>query len=200
MKKLNKIALSVMAVVAVGIGFSGCDKNKASSNNVDGKIALIRSEVDNALKGVKEEVFNDTVNAKIATARSDVSSIQKQIISKVFADNMIDKLMQPKAPNGESWGEWIMEVAGLDSGRWAVGKLGVYPIDIISTQTACYDDSKTPLIWINPRTGSMHFNPSKLALDSDKSKFCKGLRDSYKDAKTNGDKVVPLVSSSDSSW
>ena len=172
MKRLNKIALSVMVIVAVGIGFSGCDTiDRISSSKLDDKIAI---------------------------TRSDVSSIQKQIVAKVFADNI--DTMQPKAPNGESWGEWIMEVAGLDSARWAVGKLGVYPIDIISTQTACYDDSKTPLIWINPRTGSMHFNPSKLAVDSDKSKFCKGLRDSYKDAKTNGDKVVPLATSSDSSW
>lgn len=29
MKRLNKIALSVMAVVAVGIGFSGCDDGKS---------------------------------------------------------------------------------------------------------------------------------------------------------------------------
>ncbi len=38
MKKLNKIALSVMAVVAVGIGFSGCDiadESKAPSILID---------------------------------------------------------------------------------------------------------------------------------------------------------------------
>ena len=173
MKRLNKIALSVVVVVAVGIGFSGCDI-------------------------VKEKIFNETVDAKIATARSDIASAQKAIIAKVFADNI--DVRQPKAPNGESWGEWILEVAMLDSTRWAVSNLGVYPIDTISTKTACYDENKTPLIWINPRTGNMHFNPSKLAVDSDKSKFCKELRDRYKDAKTNGDKVVPLVSSSDSSW
>lgn len=163
MKKLNKIALSVVAVVAVGIGFSGCDTiDRISTSKLDGKIA---------------------------SARSDIASAQKAIVAKVFADNI--DTSQPKAPNGESWGEWIMEVAGLDGGRWAVSNLGVYPIDV-STKTACYDESKTPLLWLNPRTENMHFNPSKLAVDSDKSKFCKGLRDSYKDAKTNGDKVVKI--------
>lgn len=163
MKRLNKIALSVVAIVAVGIGFSGCD--------------------------TIDRISASRVEATIATARTDIASAQKAIISKVFADNI--DIMEPKAPNGESWGEWILEVAGLDSVRWAVSNLGVYPIDV-STKTACYDESKTPLLWLNPRTGNMHFNPSKLAVDSDKSKFCKGLKDSYKNTKANGDKIIDM--------
>lgn len=84
-----------------------------------------------------------------------------------------------------------MEIAMLDSTRWAVSDLGIYPIDE-STKIACYDESKMPLLWINPRTGKMHFNPSKLAVDNNKSKFCNGLKDSYKNAKANGDKIIDI--------
>ncbi len=54
MKKLHKIALSVMAVVAVGIGFSGCDDGKSplmemQSNPMFGNWLKIQSRDDDTI-------------------------------------------------------------------------------------------------------------------------------------------------------
>lgn len=81
MKRLNKIALSVMAVVVVGISFSGCDKDRVSSSNVGNKLVL---------------------GSKIALARNDVFVAQRAIEDRVFIyDISATQLMKPKAPNGE---------------------------------------------------------------------------------------------------
>ena len=134
----------------------------------------------------------DRTDAHIATARSDIASAQKAIVAKVFADNI--DATQSKAPNGVDWGEWIIEVAGLDSGRWqSFGTFGVVPIDNKENEL-CYDKSETPLLWINPRTGELHFNPSKLSDDYGNGGFCEQLRDSYRSSGGNGDKVVELGS------
>ena len=144
-------------------------------------------------------------DAQVATARSDMASAQKAIVAKVFADNI--NVNKPKAPNPNKsprnqtsadyreWGEWIMEVAGLDESRWKVFRFfGVVPIDS-KINKPCYDSSKTPLLWINPCDGTMHFNPSKLNDNYGKKKgFCEALRDSYVSDSGNGDKVVEIGS------
>lgn len=71
-------------------------------------------------------------DAQVATARSDMASAQKAVVAKVFADNI--DVSQAKAPNPNmavrdqntanfslTWGEWIIEIAGLDKGRWSTG-------------------------------------------------------------------------------
>lgn len=133
-------------------------------------------------------------DAQVATARSDIASAQKAIVAKVFADN-IDST-KSKAPNGESWGEWIMEVAGLDKNRWkSFGTNGVYPISP-QTNNACFNESELPLLWINPRGGYMHFNPNKLTDGSETIKdFCENLRYSYESSGGAGNKIVLLESS-----
>lgn len=81
----------------------------------------------------------DRTDAYVATARIDMASAQKAIVAKVFADNI--NVNNPKAPNPNKsfrnqtsadyreWGEWIMEVAGLDGSRWqSFGTFGVYPM------------------------------------------------------------------------
>lgn len=120
------------------------------------------------------------IESKVATARSNIASVQKAIVAKVFADNINTK--SPKAPKGESWGKWIIEVGGLDTDRWAVSSNGIYLKDC---------NNKTQLIWINHKMGSMHFNPSKLNGDNE---FCIALKESYTLGENNGDKIVPLVS------
>ena len=135
----------------------------------------------------------DRTDAQVATARSDIASAQKAMKAKVFADNI--NVNNPKAPNGVEWGEWIIEVAGLNRDRWqSFGALGVVPINDKENKL-CYNKSGTPLLWINPRTGELHFNPSKLSSNYGKKKgFCENLRDSYVSDNGNGDRVVELGS------
>lgn len=139
------------------------------------------------------------IGTQVATARSELASAQKAIVAKIFADNINTK--KPKAPHPNNpnqaieWGEWIMEVAKLDKKRWtALGTNGIYPV---VGKTICYDKSETPLLWIDTKTGTMQFNPSKLS-SSDKSEdFCEKLRDSYRSNNNTGDKIVPLSTSSE---
>lgn len=139
-------------------------------------------------------------DAQVATARSDMSSAQKAIVAKIYADNINAKVAKPTDPNYQwgkgkrlkEWGEWIMEVAGLDGSRWYPANNGVYPVYKVGEDNKlCYDKSKMPLLWINPRTGTMHFNPTKLSNNYGKEGgFCEKFRDSY--GKDNVDKIVPL--------
>lgn len=129
---------------------------------------------------IRKDFQVSKIKSKVATARSDIASVQKAIVAKVFADNINTK--SPKAPKDESWGKWIIEVGGLDTDRWAISNNGIYLKDC---------NNKTQLIWINHKTGSMHFNPSKLNGDNE---FCKTLKESYTLGESNGDKIVPLVS------
>ncbi len=128
-------------------------------------------------------------DAQVATARADLASTLKAIVARVFAENIDTKIQ--KAPNNKEWGEWIIETANLNKKRWtSLGGNGIYPV---AENTICQVDGDTPLLWINIKTGDMHFNPSKL-LDS--KGFCGKLRDSYADKSknANGDKIIPLIS------
>lgn len=118
------------------------------------------------------------MDADISSARIGMANAQRAIKAKVFADNI--DTTKPKAPNGKSWGEWIVAINELDRNKWAASGNGIYP-------KGC--DKETPLLWINPKTGAMHFNPSKLK----GKKFCEDLRDSYISSNGNGDKIVPLA-------
>lgn len=139
------------------------------------------------------------MDAQIAMARSDMASAQKAIVAKVFAANIDVK--KPKAPNPNplgadyiEWGEWIMEVAELDSMRWKASHNGVYAIDNSTRKRkACYDRSGLPVLWIDTNNGNMVFNPSKLS-DSYDDGFCEQLSRSYKSRGGLGDKVIPLAS------
>lgn len=132
------------------------------------------------------------MDTQIATARSDIASAQKAIVAKVFADNI--NPIKSKAPNGKSWGEWIIQVAGLDSTRWKASRNGVYAIyNSKEKRKACYDRSGLPVLWIDTNNGNMVFNPSRLSDNYDKKNgFCENLRDSYVSENGNGDKVTPL--------
>ena len=152
---------------------------------------------------------------------SDIENAQKVIANKV-ASKDIDTTTQV-APglyymtkDYISWGEWIMEVAELDKMRWQFDNYGVYPIDIKAGQS-CYSDK--PLLWIDTKTGDLHFNPSQITgnysflsaglnvmfslqrdtfkklfdntKDGDviKSEFCQMLKAHYSE---NNDKIISL--------
>ncbi len=145
---------------------------------------------------ILDRIKNTSQDAKVANARSDMVSAQKVIIAKIYADEINPKT--PKAPHPDNsiktnmeWGEWIMYSAGLDGARWKAHKKGIYPIDT-NTNKLCYDSSQTPLLWINTRTGDMHFNPSKLSDNASGDGFCEKLRDSYAKDENKGDKVISL--------
>lgn len=129
---------------------------------------------------IRKDFQVSKIESKVATARSDIASTMKAIVAAVFANNIDTK--SPKAPNGESWGKWIIEIGELDTDRWAISNNGIYLKDC---------NNKISLIWINTKTGDTHFNPSKLNGDN---KFCKTLKESYTFGENNGDRVISLDS------
>lgn len=134
------------------------------------------------------------IDTQVTTARSELASAQKAIVAKIFADNIDTKKQKAPHPNNPNqmieWGEWIMEVAKLDKKRWTtLGTNGIYPI---IEKTICYDKSESPLLWIDTKTETMHFNPSKLSNNDKGEYFCEKLRDSYRSNNDTGDRIVPL--------
>lgn len=118
----------------------------------------------------------------VAVARADLAKAQKAIVAKVFADNI--DVTKPKAPNGESWGEWIMKISGLHHKKWKAIDNGIYPIDRMEGRVCNYDVyfKKLPILWINTKTGAIHFNPSKLLGSIDDpilADFCSILKESF---------------------
>ena len=129
---------------------------------------------------IRKDFQVSKIESKVATARSDITSTMQAIVAAVFANNIDTK--SPKAPNGESWGKWIIEIGELDTDRWAISNNGIYLKDC---------NNKISLIWINTKIGDMHFNPSKLNGDN---KFCKTLKESYTFGENNGYRVISLDS------
>lgn len=128
-------------------------------------------------------------------ARFDLMEVQMAIVAIVFA-NDIDTA-QPQAPNGELWGEWIMKVGKLNPKKWKAIGNGIYPIDRMNGVVCVdYDDNYQelpPILWINTKTGDMHFNPSKLVKNNigepTLANFCLMLKESYSGY---DDRIVPL--------
>ena len=191
--------------VPLGIVFDNRRKLAVAKGAVNGKSKLdiaMAIIVLLLLAGIIVPSFIITkTDAQVATARSDMSSAQKAIVAKIYADNINPKVAKPTDPNYQwgkgkrlkDWGEWIMEVAGLDGSRWYPANNGIYPVyKVGEVDKLCYDKSKMPLLWINTRTGAMHFNPTKLSDNYGKEGgFCEKFRDSY--GKDNVDKIVPLM-------
>ena len=168
-----RILLTICMLGFVALGFSAC-------GNDDDRVALVRSEVQNAFDKVR------------------------------FADTK-----SPKAPNGKSWGEWLAEEAKnifgygfsrpnsqkaferfqearkayeKEADRWTIFDNGISP-------KGC-DKGEVPLLWIDTKTGDVHFNPSKLSGGG----FCNKLRDSYVTDKGNGDNVFNPMKAGDIKW
>lgn len=138
-------------------------------------------------------------------ARFDLMEAQKAIVAIVFANNI--DTAQPQAPNGELWGEWIMKVAKLNPKKWKAIGNGIYPIDRMN-EVVCvdYDDNYQklpPILWINTKTGDMHFNPSKFVKNNigepTLADFCLILKESFSGYfkkfgywPKDDDRIVPL--------
>lgn len=179
----------VLDLILVPLGIVLDNRRKLAIAKNMGNVSFITKNFDFIQVGVvvgvlllEATMLNSFVSTRtdssISSARSSMANAQKVIVARVFTDNI--DTAKPKAPNGESWGEWIVAINELDTSKWAVSGNGIYP-------KGC--DKETPLLWINPKTGAMHFNPSKLK----GKKFCENLRDSYVTSDSNGDKIVPLA-------
>ena len=163
-------------------------------------------------------------DAQVATARSDMASAQKAIVAKVFADNIDSTQAKAPDPNNKAaganydkeWGDWIIEVAGLDGGRWAKPEsvpqkgLGwtpnnntnnayVGPVGNISAggqggaTTAGRGNCGAMLGVVG---GYMVFTPNNLqGGGSTNGDFCNSLKSSYESSGGPGNKIVPLASS-----
>lgn len=159
-------------------------------------------------------------DAQIATARSDLASAMKAIVAKIFADDINPQDTQAPDPNQKAanattkipWGTWIIQVAGLDGGRWAMGGRTVNhaggmptvgPNDQIQPLGNISDKTANPpisgkggcggVLGISTTKGEMVFAPN--SLNTGRGAFCKGLADSYKNSLGAGNRVIPLGAS-----
>ena len=164
-------------------------------------------------------------DAQVATARSDLASVQKAIVAKVFADNIDATVSTPTDPNQAwtkgaklaGWGEWIMQVGGLDGGRWKVGGKQMTGFTYVAAPEQ--NDQIEPVgnttldgggkgkggcggvLGIAAAAGGyMVFAPNNSGTGtagsgSTGNDFCAQLRESYKSSGGPGNKVIPLASS-----
>lgn len=169
-------------------------------------------------------------DAQVATARSDLASAQKAIVAKVFADNI--DTTQSSAPdpnkpvsgqdyNWNTWGEWIVNIAGLDGSRWNSPKGGgnlptsrhalgkdipaentIQPVG--NTRDANKKATKGGCgAVLGIMDGYMVFAPNNSGVNNGgtgqnnfvANDFCTQLRISYQSSGGVGNKIVPLASS-----
>ncbi|RDU64649.1 type II secretion system protein [Helicobacter sp. MIT 14-3879] len=155
-------------------------------------------------------------DAQVATARSDLASVQKAVVAKVFADNLDPKATSVPAPNdptkGKSglitWGEWLLEVGGLDRSRWQVGGTAITGvtqnngIEPLGNGTLANGTSGKVgcgmILGINTNNGTLEFQPQnangKGGSTSGSGTFCQLLSASYANSAGYGNKSIPLAS------
>ena len=159
-------------------------------------------------------------DAQVATARSDLASAMKAVVAKVFADNI--DTTQSKAPdpnksvnsqNGNftrNWGEWIIEVAGMDGSRWEQGgnaiktpmsveaNDGIQPIGNVQTSSGGKRGGCGMVLGINVSDGVMLFAPNNIGGENVKvekaTNFCWSLKKSYESSGGPGNRLIPLAS------
>ncbi|MGX3010695.1 type II secretion system protein [Helicobacter sp. 23-1044] len=169
-------------------------------------------------------------DAQVATARSDLASAQKAIVAKVFADNIDPTQSKAPDPNkpvagqtpSKDWGDWIIEVAGLDGARWqkpnggnlpkdrtAIGRdipgeRTVQPIGNTIQGGKAMKGGCGAILGIDTTDGIMVFAPNNsgqnnghitgVSANAANNDFCSLLRKSYESSGGVGNKLVPLAS------
>ena len=148
------------------------------------------------------------VDAQIAATRSDIESVLKAVPARILAEN-IDISSVPEG--FATWGDWIIDVAGLDSSRWKPAsysdgeKHGIVPVFTYSSNNARISlacrfgyggDSKStgPIIFIDVGKGVLKFRPELSGVDGTigiYDDFCLGLSKSYP---SGSNRVIPLTS------
>ena len=170
-------------------------------------------------------------DAQVATARSDLASAQKAIVAKVFADNIDPTQSKAPDPNkpvagqtpNKEWGDWIMEIAGLDGGRWTrpnggeipqartgigrsvPGQNSVEPVGNTIMNGKSVRGGCGAVLGIDNTDGLMVFAPNNSGQNNGagsggvtgnaaNNDFCTLLRKSYASSGGVGNKIVPLAS------
>ena len=170
-------------------------------------------------------------DAQVATARSDLASAQKAIVAKVFADNIDPTQSKAPDPNkpvagqtpNKEWGDWIMEIAGLDGARWnrptggeipstrtgigrsVPGENSVQPVGNTRMGDKAVRGGCGAVLGIDNTDGLMVFAPNNsgqnngsgtggVSSNAANNDFCTMLRVSYQSSGGVGNKLVPLAS------
>ena len=169
-------------------------------------------------------------DAQVATARSDLASAMKAIVAKVFADNIdptqseapktTQKVSDFNGKNGMTWGNWILEVSGMDGARWEQSGTGTS-----SAFTVGYADGKVQannaiqpigntrddqgvvkkggcgsILGVDTTNGNLVFAPNnvtkagKTSTGNNDGTFCEQLGLSYQNSQGPGNRVIPLAS------
>ena len=168
-------------------------------------------------------------DAQVATARSDLASAMKAVVAKVFADNIDPK--QSEAPkttqkvsdfdggNGMAWGDWIIEVAGMDGARWQRGGNTIKSAKAVVSAEIPADRGIQPLgnikesgtgvvkkggcgmiLGIDTGNGNLVFAPNNATAAANATSgsysgtFCDQLGLSYQNSQGPGNRVIPLAS------
>ena len=169
-------------------------------------------------------------DAQVATARSDLASAQKAIVAKVFADNIDTTQSSAPDPNKpvsgqnydwNTWGEWIINITGLDGSRWnspqgdgtlpsnrhALGKdipssnaiqpVGNTTVDGKSKKGGCGTvlGILDGYMVFAPNNSGVKNSNGQGQVDDRPNDFCSQLRKSYRSSGGVGNKIVPLASS-----
>ncbi|MGX2982591.1 type II secretion system protein [Helicobacter sp. 23-1045] len=160
-------------------------------------------------------------DAQVATARSDLASAQKAIVAKVFADNIDPTQSKAPDPNkpvagqtpSKDWGDWIIEVAGLDGARWLKGgnpisnqnaalsvnaNDGIQPVGNVQTTDGGKKGGCGMVLGINIVEGMLVFSPNNIGGSnvavSKATNFCYALKVSFASSGGPGNKIIPLAS------
>ena len=119
----------------------------------------------------------------------------------MFAENLDPTVSNP--PGFSNWGEWMIDTAGLDRGRWGAGGGGLFydnqlpdgiqPFgNVVSTAGGHKTGACGKVIWIE--NGNLFFNPANIpgttAGTNNGGTFCKSLKDSYP---SNSNRIIPLA-------
>ena len=138
-------------------------------------------------------------DAQVAMARSDIASVLKAIPARIFAENLDPTVSAP--PGYGSWGEWIMDTGGLDSGRWksgggganAIGYDGIEPLGNVSAATGHATGGCGQVIRIDRRNGTLVFDPDNIPATptggNHGGTFCVALKASYP---SGSQRIIPL--------
>ncbi len=131
-------------------------------------------------------------DAQVAMLRSDIASTLKAIPARVFAENLDPTQSAPN--NYSSWGDWIIDTAGLDKGRWKISTsdtAAVTPVVQNKTDTVSGYDGCGGVIYIDTGTGILYFDPNKLITGGGGSNtLCQSLYNSYP---SNSNRQIPLA-------
>lgn len=119
--------------------------------------------------------FNENrIEAQVAMARTDFANALRKVQTEVYAQNLpIEEGFTPL--KYKSWGEFIVDIAGLDKTRWVATESG---IRIVTKMKNGMLECKGDYFYIDTKEGKLVFAPSKI---TNEVAFCKALKESYKD-------------------